>query len=140
MDINESRTIMETKNACTKHQMKMINKLGFDTYRDKRTGYVVSKEGDFYLTMDIDQCIDWIRTQFDVVIYHKIEPFVNPKNPKEILYKFGVKYCNRRDGWNGRVYVGESNLSSNVYSAKRTAITKALRWLLKRKSIKLASV
>ena len=71
MDINESKRIMETKNACTKHQMKMINKLGFDTYRDKRTGYVVSKEGDFYLTMNIDQCIDWIRTQFNVVIYHK---------------------------------------------------------------------
>ena len=78
----------------------------------------------------VDEAIDWLRRKYNVHIYTSIPPFVDPTNDKHpILYRYAVKFCNKRDGWNGRVYVGETNLSENVYSLKRQAIWIAIRWI-----------
>lgn len=78
----------------------------------------------------VDDAIDWLRKKFNVVIYNSIEPFVDPVSNK-ILYRMSVKQCNLRDGWNGRIYIGESTLTKNIYSAKRQAIWLAIRWIKK---------
>ena len=81
----------------------------------------------------VDEIIDWLRIKYNIIIYNAIEPFVDPEsgNKNEVLYRFAVKWCNRRDGWNGRVYIGSSKLSSNIYGMKREAIWLAIRWLKK---------
>lgn len=76
----------------------------------------------------VDDVIDWLRRKHKIVIYDKIEPFVDPKT-HVILYRMGVKKCNLRDGWNGRIYIGESRLTKNIYAAKREAIWLAIRWI-----------
>ena len=89
-----------------------------------------------YISMPtVDEAIDWLRRKYNVVIYEYMEPFVDPRidNPNRILYKYSVKWCNLRDGWNGRVYIGESNLLSNVYTVKRQAIAIAIKWIKKNK-------
>lgn len=84
-----------------------------------------------------DEAIDWLRRKYDVHIYTPIAPFVDPTNDKHpILYRYAVKFCNKRDGWNGRVYIGETNLSKNVYSLKRQAIWLAIRWIKQNKKPK----
>ena len=81
----------------------------------------------------VDEAIDWLRRKFNVHIYATIEPFVDPVDKKSpTLYRYAVKYCNRRDGWNGRSYIGQTRLAKNVYSLKRQAITLAINWLNKR--------
>jgi len=90
----------------------------------------------YVLIPNVDQAIDWIRRKFDVVIYNSAEPFVKPLT-KDIVYAYGVKYCNRRDGWNGRVIIdrgGEWSKDSNT--AKRRALTKALNFIKKEKDAK----
>ena len=79
----------------------------------------------------IDDAIDWVRRQYNIVIYNTIEPFVDPVSNK-ILYRMSVKQCNLRDGWNGRIYIGESKLTSNIYTAKRQAVSIAIRWIKKK--------
>ena len=89
-----------------------------------------------YMSMPtVDEAIDWLRRKYNVVIYEYMEPFVDPRvdNPNRILYKYAVKWCNTRDGWNGRVYAGESNLLANIYTAKREAIMIAIKWIKKNK-------
>lgn len=76
----------------------------------------------------VDDVIDWLRRKHKIVIYDKIEPFVDPKT-HVILYRMAVKKCNLRDGWNGRIYIGESRLTKNIYAAKREAIWLAIRWI-----------
>ena len=78
----------------------------------------------------VDDVIDWLRRTHKIVIYDKIEPFVDPKT-HTILYRMAVKKCNLRDGWNGRIYIGESRLTNNIYAAKREAIWLAIRWIKK---------
>ena len=78
----------------------------------------------------VDDVIDWLRRVHKIVIYDKIEPFVDPKT-RTILYRMAVKKCNLRDGWNGRIYIGESKLTKNIYAAKREAIWLAIRWIKK---------
>ena len=81
----------------------------------------------------VDEAIDWLRRKFNVHIYAAVEPFVDPVDKKSpTLYRYAVKYCNRRDGWNGRSYIGQTRLAKNVYSLKRQAITLAINWLNKR--------
>lgn len=80
----------------------------------------------------VDEAIDWLRRKYNVHIYTPIAPFVDPTNDEHpILYRYAIKYCNKRDGWNGRAYVGETDLSKNVYSLKRQAIWLAIRWIKK---------
>lgn len=85
----------------------------------------------------VDEAIDWLRRKYNVVIYEAIEPFVEPREsePNRILYRFAVKWCNIRDGWNGRIYIGESRLLPNIYTAKREAIKIAVGWIRKNKQI-----
>lgn len=82
------------------------------------------------LMATVDDVIDWMRKKYNIVIYNAIEPFVDPFSHK-ILYRMSVKYCNVRDGWNGRIYIGESRLTNNIYAAKREAIAIAIRWIKK---------
>lgn len=89
-----------------------------------------------YMSMPtVDEAIDWLRRKYNVVIYEYMEPFVDPRvdNSNKILYKYAIKWCNLRDGWNGRLYIGESNLLSNIYTAKREAIKIAINWIRKNK-------
>lgn len=88
-------------------------------------------------TPTVDEAIDWIRRKFNVHIYAAVEPFVDPTDKKSsTLYRYAVKYCNRRDGWNGRSYIGQTRLAKNVYSLKRQAITLAINWLNKQNKSK----
>lgn len=86
-----------------------------------------------------DEAIDWLRRKYNVCIYTSVPPFVDlTDDAHPILYRYTVKYCNRRDGWNGRVYIGETNLSKNVYSLKRQAIWLAIRWIKANKKPKVS--
>lgn len=81
----------------------------------------------------IDEVIDWLRRKYNIHIYTCIEPFVDPKDPKgSVLYRYGVKWCDQKNGWNGRIVIGKTNMSKNPYSLKRQAITLAINWLNKR--------
>lgn len=80
--------------------------------------------------VSLDGVIDWLRRKHNIIIYNSIEPFVDPVSDNHhILYRFSVKHCNLRDGWNGREYIGESKLTKNIYTAKKQAITLAIKWL-----------
>ena len=79
----------------------------------------------------VDQIIDFLRKKYNIIIYNKIEPFVDPKM-HNIVFKFAVKWCNIRDGWNGRKYIGETKLLTDIYEAKREAIDIAIEYLKKR--------
>lgn len=85
----------------------------------------------------VDGAIDWLRRKYSVCIYTSVPPFVDPTDDAHpILYRYTAKYCNRRDGWNGRVRIGETNLSKNVYTVKRQAIWLAIRWIKQNKKPK----
>ena len=90
----------------------------------------------YLLIPTVDQAIDWIRCKFDVVIYNSAEPFVKPLT-KDIVYAYGVKYCNRRDGWNGRIIIDRGgDWCKDPNAAKRRALTKALNFIKKEKDAK----
>lgn len=79
-----------------------------------------------------DEVIDWLRRKHNVVIYNKVEPFVDPTDDshKKILFKYGIKRCDVNHlGWNGRIDLGTTRLSTNVYSLKREAIGIALKYI-----------
>lgn len=87
---------------------------------------------DYYMIYpSVDQIIDFLRKKYNIVIYNKIEPFVDPKT-HNIVFRFAVKWCNMRDGWNGRQYIGETELTSDIYYAKRQAIDIAIKYLKER--------
>ena len=133
----------------TKHQALILKGLGFD---EPTVEYYVPcgekavsmyhsirayEDHNKYITEisapTVDEAIDWIRKNYHIMIYNAVPPFVDPtaiKNPY-ILYRYAVKYCNLRDGWNGRESIGSSNLTKNIYAAKRQGITLALRWIKK---------
>lgn len=84
----------------------------------------------------IDEVIDWLRRKYNIVVYNKIEPFVDPTDEthKTILFKYGIKRCDINHlGWNGRIDLGVTRLSKNVYSLKREAITIALKYIKSQK-------
>lgn len=118
-----------------------LYKLGFDEESDDV--YPLTKLGgekELLWRPNVDHVIDWLRRKHNIVIYNAIEPFVDPtaKKPR-ILYRYSVKKCNLRDGWNGRKYIGESKLVENIYSAKRQAIMIALRYIKSQKNDKRCS-
>lgn len=83
-----------------------------------------------------DEAIDWLRRKYNLIIYNKIEPFVDPTDDshKTILFKYGVKLCDTQHlGWNGRVDIGTTRLASNVYSLKREAINIAIKHIKSQK-------
>ena len=87
----------------------------------------------------VDEAVDWLRRKYNVHIYTSIPPFVDPTDSTNpILYRYAVKFCNKRDGWNGRVRIGETNLSENIYSLKRQAIWLAIRWIKANKKPKVS--
>lgn len=87
----------------------------------------------------VDEAIDWLRRKYNIHIYTCIEPFVDPQDANgSVLYRYGVKWCDRRNGWNGRLVIGKTNMSKNPYSLKRQAITFALRWITKNNVKKLS--
>lgn len=138
------------KTLVTIKQAKELKALGF---REKTPMCVSVKTGITYQSEPlnhncvrlwisvptVDEAIDWLRRKYDVCIYTLVSPFVDPTDDAHpILYRYAVKYCNRRDGWNGRVRVGETNLSKNVYAVKRQAIWLAIRWIKANKKPKVS--
>ncbi len=112
-----------------------LYKLGFDEESDDVYSFTkLGGEKELLWQPNVDHVIDWLRRKYNIVIYNAIEPFVDPtaKKPR-ILYRYSVKKCNLRDGWNGRKYIGESKLVENIYSAKRQAIMIALRYIKSQK-------
>ena len=84
----------------------------------------------------VDEVIDWLRRKYNIVIYNKIEPFVDPtdESHKTILFKYGVKRCDVNHlGWNGRMDLGTTRLAKNVYSLKRESINIALKYIKSQK-------
>lgn len=138
------------KNLVTRRQALWLRELGFNE-PTLAVMLRLSIEDDFNKLLDfnrvddynaswqslsvptVDEAIDWLRRKFNVVIADKTIPFVDPKACK-IMFAYLVKWCNLRDGWNGRVIIGYGDWSYNPYAAKRNAITIALRWLIKRRS------
>lgn len=132
---------MRKKELITIKQAEKLKELGFNEKccasffkRSKRTLFYAPWDANSSVTgyisiPTVDEAIDWLRRKFNICIY-SIEPFVDPTSANnEIVYKYKVKYCNRRDGWNGRVAIGETRLYKNVYSLKREAITMAIKWI-----------
>ena len=123
----------------------ILKKIG---YREKTTAYKYIRNSNIHRGLEInwnsvsmylsmptqDEVIDWLRRKYNVIVAHRILPFVDPTT-KQIVYQYAVKYCNTRDGWNGRVYIGETACTKNIYSAKKTAINMALRWIIKNLSV-----
>lgn len=84
----------------------------------------------------VDEVIDWLRRKYNIVIYNKIEPFVDPTDDthKTVLFKYGVKRCDCNHlGWNGRIDLGTTRLARNAYSLKREAINIALKYIKSQK-------
>ena len=87
----------------------------------------------------VDSAIDEFRKRYNIVIYHKAEPFVQPTgNKHKIMYCFAVKKCfpGEPNGWNKREYIGESKWCDNIYEAKRQAIKIALKYVETRTNCK----
>ena len=145
-------------NRVTVLQAKELKKLGFNeptdlSFRDDKfcviTGGIArnwnkidiihwngKKEKSPYVSLPlIDEAINFIRKKYNVIISDKIVPFVDPCSDK-IVYSHRVKYCNLRHGWNARIVIGDTKLSSNIYASKRKAITMALRYIIKQKKQK----
>ena len=105
----------------------------------ERIPYDHNSLGSWLSIPTCDEVIDWLRRKYNVHIYTLIAPFVDPTNDERpVLYRYAIKFCNKRDGWNGRVYIGETNLSKNVYSLKRQAIWLAIRWIKANKKPKVS--
>lgn len=130
----------------TKTQALALKELGFK----ERTSYYFwrnntpfrgslensNSEECFASAPTVDEVIDWLRRKYNIVIYNKIEPFVDPADDthKTILFKYGVKRCDVNHlGWNGRIDLGTTRLNTNVYSLKREAINIAIRYIKSQK-------
>ena len=134
----------------TRVQAEKLKALGFNepTNRYYRRGKIMSGidriNWNLFISLPfivsaptVDEAIDWLRRKYNIHIYTCIEPFVDPNDSKgSVLYRYGVKWCDRRNGWNGRIIIGKTNLSKNPYSLKRQAITFAIRWLNKQNKSK----
>lgn len=137
---------MTKDSLVTKKQAQTLKELGFE---EPTSGYLLKKNGG-KIFMDtiwnynsskvhmcisvptVDEAIDWLRRKHNVVIYNKIEPFVDPTDltHKTILFRFGIKRCDTTNlGWNGRLYIGETRFAKNVYSLKREAINITLKYI-----------
>ena len=125
---------MKKSSAITVHQAKQVLELGFGEFKGNGYFYVEGKypNRQYFFVPTCDEVIDWLRIKYNIIIYNAVEPVVDPKDSHKILFRFAIKWCNKRDGWNGRVYIGTTRFASNIYSLKREAITKALCWLKKK--------
>lgn len=138
---------MIKNNLITKTQAQTLKKLGF---KEPTSGYLWKQGGRIIIGAawnrnssnacisipTTDEVIDWLRRNYNILIYNKIEPFVDPADQthKTILFRFGIKQCDTKHlGWNGRIYIGETRLSKNVYSLKREAISVALKHIKSQK-------
>lgn len=140
---------MQPKNLVTNLQAEKLKQLGFN---DCVSRYIFSPFGDedntpktctgelydwnnnshnslFTSLPTVDEAIDWLRRKFDVIIWSISTPFVDPKT-KDIMYSFGVKQCNKKWGWNHRVFLGRTPLHKDIYIVKRKAINIALTFIL----------
>lgn len=77
----------------------------------------------------IDDIINYLIEKHNIVIYDKIEPYVDPCSKGKICYNFAIKRCSFRDGWNGRVYIGETGLYNNRTEAIEKAISIAFQYI-----------
>lgn len=139
---------MTKDSLVTKTQAQALKELGF---REPTPGYFWTDENtiimcsipensnrikDCVSVPTTDEVIDWLRHKYNIVIYNKVEPFVDPTNDshKTILFKYGVKRCDVNHlGWNGRIDLGTTRLAKNVYSLKREAINIALKYIKSQK-------
>ena len=90
----------------------------------------------------VDEVIDWLRRKYNIIIYDRISPFVDPTDHthKTILFRYGVKRCDTVVlGWNGRVDLGSTDMSTNVYTLKRAAINIALKYIKHQKNVETRS-
>lgn len=139
---------MTKQNLVTKTQALALKELGFKEstpcyfWTDENTGiFNGCPENSNSIKCcvsvpTVDETIDWLRRKYNIGIYHKIEPFVDPidQTHKTILFRFGVKRCDTTNlGWNGRLYIGETRLAKNIYSLKRDAINIALKYIKSQK-------
>lgn len=142
------------KDLCSITICKELEKLGFDerTFHYYNPNRKVVQKGansqyrdwnhyfrpvlNYISVPTVDQAIDWIRKKYDVVIFNHVAPYVNPSDEKNrIIYTYNVKYCDRKNGWNGRVHISYGKCTSyNIYTAKRMAIMKAIRWIKRNKT------
>lgn len=105
-----------------------------DIINTKQTEELIELGYDFGLTVpNVDMIIDLLRKDHNIIIHHKMEPFVSPTLNK-IIYCFSVKWCNLRDGWNGRKYIGQSEYGHDIYELKREAITIAINYLKEKRN------
>lgn len=84
----------------------------------------------------VDEAIEWLRRKYNVVIYNKAAPFVDPKSRGDILYAYAVKFCNVKRGYNFRENVGEGMWNKNIFTAKKEAITIAVKYIKAQKERK----
>ena len=139
---------MVKDNLITKKQAQALRELGFKepvsgyVWEDETIGILFGYPEDsnhVHACLSVpttDEVIDWLRRKYNIVIYNKIEPFVDPTDDshKTILFKFGVKRCDINHlGWNGRIDLGTTRLTKNVYSLKREAIDIALKYIKSQK-------
>ena len=139
------------KDLVTVHQARKLKKLGFkkptvhytfDPLSDNsdllgKSGSIYSGElynwngygkGCLFTSIPtIDQAIDWFREKHHIVIFHRMVPYVDPSVNK-IVYAFGVNHCNLSWGWNQRIHICSSNSLTNIYAAKRKALTIAINY------------
>ena len=138
---------MTKDSLVTKTQALTLRELGF---KEPVSGYMWTAESKTWFSCPdnnnhirsclsvptTDEVIDWLRRKYNIVIYNKVEPFVDPIDDthKTILFKYGVKRCDINHlGWNGRIDLGTTRLAKNVYSLKREAIGIALKYIKSQK-------
>jgi len=76
----------------------------------------------------LDEAIEWLRCKYDIIVFHKAEPFIITQE-KGIQYSFGVKKCSKPFGWNARRYLGFTEWTNDINKAKREAIQYAIEHL-----------
>ena len=137
---------MVKNSLVTKKQAQILKELGF---KERVSGYILFNRVCLDFPADhnhirvgttsiptVDEVIDWLRRKYDIIIYNKIPPFVDPidHTHKTILFRYGVKRCDTIVlGWNGRVDLGSTDMSTNVYALKREAINIALKYIKSQK-------
>lgn len=124
---------MVRDNLVTKTQGKALKELGFEEI----TLYYYSAGLRHEVSVPTtDEAIDWLRRKYNIIVYNKVEPFVDPTDDthKTILFKYGIKLCDTHHlGWNGRTDLGTTRLAKNAYSLKREAIGIALKYIKSQK-------
>jgi len=77
----------------------------------------------------VDEVIAWLRDNFNIHVYNRVPPFVNPLTG-DIEYLYGVKRCYPLFGWNQRETIyNQYKGFSDPFLAKIDAIDNALTYL-----------